>query len=144
MMNRPELLISVFQFLMRRNPRVNVTSKEWLKLLSFADLKGYLYVGFEEDKIAVVTIAYRVKEFKESLNKKFPNEEEGNKLFVPIYISFSKDKNNVSKNVKDFFNKNPDVNQIGFYTDKSGLRIFNREKQHGKEERQNNYAGAKV
>lgn len=95
MFNRPKLLLSIASLIARGNPRNDMNISDWLVLLLVADYKGWLYYAFDEDKLSMAAVAYRVKEVSEETNHNLPAIEEGDILFVPIVVSFTKDKSRI-------------------------------------------------
>lgn len=105
---------------------------EWFRMMMFCHQKGYLFLGFNGNKVDLVAVAYRVPDVDQKTGDVFPEEESGNILYVPIVASISKDKSKLTKLLKFYLKDNPDVSEIAYhYRNSEKLKRFHIRSNHG-------------
>lgn len=138
-----KLLLMCFQLVLKSGIRAETTPEEWLKNLLYLHSKGWLFVGFEDDKLAVVAAAYRIKEVKEDQLNVLPEVSEGKILYVPFVVSFAKDMMLPARLLKQFLNQleNKDIEEI-IVEDRKDDHLIRRKLVKGEKDGQRKEAGA--
>lgn len=107
-------IIQVVDLIIKSKVREETKPDEWLRIVSFMHERGWLYYGYEENKLVTVLGAYRVKKFDEDAEEQMPNKEDGNIVYVPFAASISKDKMIIRRITSEYIDKHPDVEEIIF------------------------------
>jgi len=131
-----QILAQAFLILKESNIYPNAKPSDWLKVLLYMHTKGWLYIGFEKEKMAMVAGMYRIKKFDKENIKILPKKEEGNVLYIPFFASSAEDKLLPRKLLQRYLSKHKDIKKITFYANEKE-RIFNRlkERKNGKRKR---------
>lgn len=132
-MTQSQLLIRAFLMIVKSGIYPKTPVKDWVKYLLFLHKKGYLYASCEGEKVMLLACMYRVPEVTKKVENEYPEKEEGNILFVPFFVSESKDKLLANKLFKQYLASHPGVNEVAFFErDTDRLRRFARVKQEEK------------
>jgi len=70
MFNQPLLNLVIMQGILSSGIREDIEPKDWVTLITVLNIKGMLYYGFQDGKLARIVIAYRVKEINENTDLK--------------------------------------------------------------------------
>jgi hypothetical protein len=132
-MTQGQILAQAFLILQESNIYPNAKPSDWLKVLLYMHTKGWLYIGFEKEKMAMVAGMYRIKKFNKDTIKDLPKKEEGNVLYIPFFASSAEDKLLPRKLLQRYLSKHKNIKKITFYADEKE-RTFNRlkERKNGK------------
>lgn len=132
-MTQGQMLAQAFLILQNSKIYNDATPKDWLKVLLYMHTKGWLYIGFENEKMVMIAGMYRIKKFDKKNIKVLPKKEEGNILYIPFFASNAQDKLLPRKLLQRYMKKHRDIKQIVFYANEE-KKIFNRikEKENGK------------
>ena len=114
MFNMPLISLIAMQLVLKAKIRSDLTPKEWVNLLTNLNMRGMLYFGFQDGKIARIAIAYRVNEINEDTDSKIPDKEEGTILWIANFISFESDKSSIRDEIRDLFLRYKDLTEIAF------------------------------
>lgn len=112
-MTQSKLLLMCLQLILKSGVCPQTTPQDWVKLLMFLHVKGWLYVFFEQDKLAFIGAAYCVTDGWDY--DQMPEKEEGDNLYIPFIVSFSDDKQLPLKMIKKYLAKNPNVKRVVFF-----------------------------
>lgn len=112
-----KLLIEATRMLSSSNicPESPRDFRHWWALVKHSHLHGFLYVGFEQGKLSLVTVGYRVKDISKNLGDVLPDNEEGDILYVPLLVSKSMDKFQVLKMLHFYLKDNPNVREVAYH-----------------------------
>jgi hypothetical protein len=135
-MTQGQVLAQAFLMLKDKNIYPNAQPSDWLKVLLYMHKKGWLYIGFEKEKLAMVAGMYRIKKFDKDTIKKLPEKEEGNVLYVPFFASSAEDKLLPRKLLQRYLSKHKDIKRIAFYADDKE-KVFKRLKERKNGKRKN-------
>lgn len=144
-------VIGVVDFIIRSKVRPSTTNEQWLQIVSFLHLKGWLQYGRDaQGQITTIISGYRIKEFDESKCDDLPEVSEGTILFIPFAASIAKDRVILKRMLSEYVLKNEDIEEVIFYDqahspDKPKLqRFILKEKEHGKRATTQSTANADV
>jgi hypothetical protein len=132
-MTQGQMLAQAFLMLSKTNIYPNADIKDWFKVLLYMHTKGWLYIGFENEKMVLVVGMYRIKKFDKDSIKDLPKKEEGNVLYIPFFASEAEDKLLPRKLLQRYLSKHKNINRIAFYADDKE-KVFKRlkERKNGK------------
>ncbi len=134
-MTQGQLLTQAFFMLVKGKVCSEKPIKDWIKVLLFLHKKGYLYASCEGEKLVMIACMYRIPELNKKTENRYPEKEEGKILYIPFFVSTSKDKNLARTLFKQFLSKNSDIEEIVAFQERDGktkLRSFKRRKQEQK------------
>ncbi len=114
-MTQSEMLLSVLQLILRSGVCPETKPNEWLRTLLYMHTRGFLYVGLENDKIAVVVGAYRIPDITDNYTDRVPDTDRGSILYIPFMASFAEDKLLPKRMLSEYLDKYPEVTEIAFY-----------------------------
>ncbi len=135
-----EMLAQAFLILQQSNIYPNAKPADWIKILLYMHTKGWLYIGYEKEKMVMVAGMYRIKKFNKDTIKTLPQKEEGNVLYVPFFASNAEDKLLPRKLLQRYLSKHKNIKKITFYNDERE-RVFNRLKERKNGKRKNRITG---
>lgn len=130
-MTQKELLLAVNYLVHLKKPWPTATAYEMFKVIFYAHTKGWLYAALDSEGVLdMVAIMYRVPEYKQEESYILPEEENGDILYVPMFLSVSEDKMRAMKLFKKILKSMPEVKRVKFehrgsYED---IREYNKEK----------------
>ena len=134
-MKQSEALRQILMMVLKSGIRPEMTPKEWLGIIFYCHKKGWLYGKYEDEKVKVAAVAYRIKDFNEKEYQEaktfiLPEKEEGRILFVPFIVSKDKDVFKIKKSTTQFLKLNPDITEIVFEDRNNRIKRFkvNKEK----------------
>lgn len=84
----------------------------YFRLIMKCHKLGYLYVGFENNKIVLVTAGLRIPEIRKELIDNLQEEESGTIAYIPFLVSVSKDRMMPLRMLKKFLPK--DITEVYF------------------------------
>lgn len=137
-MNQSQLLLEVFKLVAKSPLFPEDSMRNWVKKILFIHKKGYLYIAFENEKLAVATCAYRVKEAPKEYPERFPEKEEGDVFYVNFMISGAKDKMLPRRLLSRYLKRHPDIKEIAFHDLANDAKLKSyKKKPKNKEEKEN-------
>jgi len=128
MISQVELLKQAFMMIVGSKVCPKTPIRDWVKILLFTHKKGYLYAQCDDNKLNMVACMYKVSELTKKNEDVYPEKEKGNILYIPFFVSKSKDKLLANKIFKNYIAQHPEIKEIAFYErgDDTKLRRFKR------------------
>lgn len=113
-------------------PKSDRAFSEWFRMVVFCHNHGYLYVGFNGERIDLAVVAYRVPEITSETGNSIPETESGNILYVPMAASKTDDKLKLTRLLRLYVKDNPEVKEISYhYRNSNILKRFHLRSNHG-------------
>ena len=135
-MNQAELIFKVYVLVNQLGVCPKTKPADWVKTLLYLHSKGWLWVNADDKgEVLMAAAMYRIPEVKPEYTDKLPEKEEGKILYVPFFVSVSKDVKRANKVFKTYLKRSIDIDAIAFYErgDDTKLKMFKRKGvSHGK------------
>ena len=130
-MTQAVLLVRAFKLIVKSGVCPETPIRDWIKILLFTHKKGYLWASVENNELTVIAAAYRVPNLEEKTLEHFPENEEGDILYVPWMASVAKDKMLPKKVLTRYLEKHPEVNEVAFidWNDNEKMKRFKLKKE---------------
>jgi hypothetical protein len=138
-MTQAELLFKIYVLIAQSGVCPETKPYEWVKTLLYLHSKGWLWSVVDKDNnVEMAAAMYRVPSLDKKYTDVLPEKEEGNILYIPFFVSVSKDTKKAQKVFKKYLKRSVDIETIAFFErgDDTKLKMFNRKKgrKHGRKE----------
>lgn len=106
--------IKIYNFLIKNGLMPEADKFQVMDMVAHLYERGWLYYGYENDKIVAVVGLYRVKDADHAKTDKLPDKEEGDVLYVEFSVSVAEDKHLMRKMLGNYC-QGKDIKKMVFY-----------------------------
>lgn len=130
-MTQAKLIFKIYLLINKSGVCPNTKPQEWIRKLLYLHSKGWLWFVLDDNKnIEMVAAMYRVPSLDDSYTNVFPEKEEGKILYIPFFVSVSKDPLKAKKTLTKYMDRHIDIDELAFFERNSdtNLKRFRRNK----------------